>query len=157
MSSTDTTDTTSSGGGATRAAASSAGERCGQCGAPATHDQRYCVRCGFHRRNAPDPVSRYLSEASAARAAVAAAAAATGRRRVRRLSLRTVTMLVALALVVGILIGSATSTSTPARRTAPARTGGASATHGHSGKKLKRATGSNYVNQENNLPNTVTP
>ena len=73
-------------------------ERCGQCGAPAAHDQRYCVNCGFHRRNAPDPVARYLSEASAARGQVAAArvAAAARRRRLPRLGREVVALLVAL-------------------------------------------------------------
>lgn len=139
-----------------------ASERCGQCGAPATHEQRYCVRCGFHRRNAPDPVSRYLSEASAARTAVIAATAAMARGRARRLGVRTVSMLVALALVAGILIGSMTTGTTGSKtsRNSPstAKAGPkATRTHRHSGTKLRNATGSSYMNQEQNLPNSVTP
>ena len=38
---------------------------CDDCGAPVDAEQRYCVVCGAHRRNVNDPVTRYLSEASA--------------------------------------------------------------------------------------------
>jgi ribosomal protein L37E len=143
-----TTDTTTE----TEAAA----ERCGQCGAPAAHDQRYCVNCGFHRRNAPDPVARYLSEASAARAQVAAAvaAAAARRRRLPRLGPRVVALLVALALVVGILIGNATAGKSSSGAT-PASSH--KTTQKHKSTTVKNATGSAYQQQEENLPNTVTP
>jgi ribosomal protein L37E len=141
----------------------SAVERCGQCGAPAAHEQRYCVNCGFHRRNAPDPVARYLSEASAARARVAAATAlAAERGRAPRLGLRTVALLVALSLLVGVLIGGAfAGGSTPARQVSAA--GGRSSrpspsrTTAQGTTKLKKATGSSYLQQEQNLPNSVTP
>jgi hypothetical protein len=140
-------------------------ERCGQCGAPAAPEQRYCVNCGFHRRNAPDPVSRYLSEASAARARVAAATAlAAQRRRTSQIGLRLVAVLVAFALLVGILIGSALGGSpTPARSGSSARTGGSRTAVSHhpakskSTTKIKNATGSSYLQQEQNLPNSVTP
>jgi hypothetical protein len=145
MTTTDTTETTE------------VAERCGQCGAPAAHDQRYCVNCGFHRRNAPDPVARYLSEASAARGQVAAAraAAAARRRRVPRLGTRVVVLLVALALLVGVLIGNATAGSS----------GGSTAGHRstqtqtpkHKAQTVNNATGSSYLKQEQNLPNSVTP
>lgn len=139
-------------------------EHCGQCGAPAAPDQRYCVNCGFHRRNAPDPVSRYLSEASAARARVSAATAfAAQRRRGTRLGLRAVAMMVVLALIIGVLIGS-----TLGAGTTPARSGSGggatgtqtAATHTAAHRpstKLKNATGSSYLQQEQNLPNSVTP
>ena len=131
-------------------------ERCGQCGAPAARDQRYCVNCGFHRRNAIDPVARYLSEASAARSQVAAAQAAAAARRGRlpRLGARLVSLLVALALLVGILIGNATggNSSTPVAT----KTTTTPATSKH-GSTVKSATGSSYLQQEQNLPNSVTP
>jgi ribosomal protein L37E len=127
-------------------------ERCGQCGAQTAHDQRYCLNCGFHRRNARDPVARYLSEASAARSQVAAAHAAAAARRGRlpRLGARAVSLLVVIALLVGILIGNATGggSSAPARRTSTATTQSATVTN---------ATGSKYLQQEQNLPNTVSP
>lgn len=140
------------------------GEYCGQCGAPAAPEQRYCVNCGFHRRNAPDPVAGYLSEASAARARVAAAAALAAQRgRAPRLGLRLVALLVALALLAGILIGGAlgngaapggarSTAGTTRSQTSPAHGGGAKAR-----TKLKNATGSSYLQQEQSLPNSVTP
>jgi hypothetical protein len=134
-------------------------ERCGQCGAPAAHDQRYCVNCGFHRRNAPDPVARYLSEASAARGQVAAArvAAAARRRRAPRLGPRVVVLLVALALLAGVLIGNATAGSSRSAGSGAGR----QSTQTHKPKKktqtVKNATGSSYLKQEENLPNSVTP
>ncbi|HEX3801566.1 MAG TPA: hypothetical protein VHV75_01885 [Solirubrobacteraceae bacterium] len=148
-----TTDTTTG----TEAAA----ERCGQCGAPAAHEQRYCMNCGFHRRNAPDPVARYLSEASAARAQVAAAvaAAAARRRRLPRLGPRIVALLVALALVAGIVIGNATA-GKPTPSTTPAThktTQTTKTTQKTTTSKVKNATGSSYLQQEQNLPNSVTP
>ncbi len=128
-------------------------ERCGQCGAPAAREQRYCLNCGFHRRNAPDPVARYLSEASAARTAVAAATArAAQRRRNPRIGLRLALTLVVAALLIGLLIGNATA----GHSAAPV----AAKTH-HPAKKhstqVKNATGSSYLQQEQNLPNSVTP
>ncbi len=128
-------------------------ERCGQCGAPAAREQRYCLNCGFHRRNAPDPVSRYLSEASAARAAVVAATAlAAQRRRNPRIGMRLAVMLVLAALLIGVLIGNATA----GHSAAPAA---ATKTHQTAKKHsaAKNATGSSYLQQEQNLPNSVTP
>lgn len=145
---TDTTETTE------------ASERCGQCGTPAAYDQRYCLNCGFHRRNAPDPVARYLSEASAARAQVAAAraAAAARRRRLPRLGPRVVSLLVAVALLVGILIGSATGGRSGSQSP---RSGASAATRQsgppHKTTQLKSVTGKSYLQQERNLPATVTP
>jgi hypothetical protein len=134
-------------------------ERCGQCGAPAAPEQRYCLNCGFHRRNAVDPVARYLSEASVARAQVAAATAlAAQRRRAPRIGVRLAVLLVALALLVGVLIGSATAGhSAPGRSTTTgaARTS-TTGTAKHS-SKTKSATGSSYLQQEQNLPNSVSP
>jgi len=142
-----------------QASPSAATERCGQCGAPAAPEQRYCLNCGFHRRNAVDPVARYLSEASAARARVAAATAlAAQRRRTPRIGARVTVVLVALALLVGILIGNATAGGSAPRGSAGNR---ASQTRTTAAKKhvstAKNATGSSYLQQEQNLPNTVTP
>jgi hypothetical protein len=129
-------------------------ERCGQCGAKAAPDQRYCLNCGFHRRNARDPVARYLSEASAARSQVAAAQAAVAARRGRlpRLGARAVGLLVALALLIGVVIGNATAgnSSTPAAHKSKA-------TAQKHGTTVKNATGSSYLQQEKNLPNSVSP
>ncbi|MDE3134022.1 MAG: hypothetical protein KGL15_08155 [Acidobacteriota bacterium] len=150
--------------GDTPSTPAAATEYCGQCGAPAAAEKRYCVNCGFHRRNAPDPVARYLSEASAARARVAAAAAlAAQQRRAPRLGARLVALLLALALLAGILIGGALGTGSaprrsnstagaPRTRTAPTHGGGA-----RTGTKLRNATGSSYLQQEQSLPNSVTP
>lgn len=141
-----------------------ASERCGQCGAPAAHDQRYCLSCGFHRRNAPDPVSRYLSEASAARTRVAAATAlAAQRRRAPRLGPRPVAVLVALALLAGLVIGNAIGAGSPAtgttssRQTTPHTAAKHSTTVTKHSTNVKNRTGSSYVQQEQNLPNSVTP
>jgi hypothetical protein len=129
-------------------------ESCGQCGAPAAHDQRYCLNCGFHRRNAPDPVARYLSEASAARSqvAVARAAAAARRGRLPRLGARAVGVLVAVALLIGIAIGNAT-----AGNSSPPAAHKSKTTAKKQGTTVKSATGSSYLQQEKNLPNSVTP
>ncbi len=138
----------------TPSATQMAAERCGQCGVPAAHDQRYCVNCGFHRRNAPDPVSRYLSEASAARARVVAADALLARRRrVPRLGPRIVATLVALALIVGIVIGNLTGGSSTTQAQSPSQQTGQQ----HKRSPVKNETGSNYVQQEENLPSTVSP
>ena len=144
-------------------------ERCGQCGAPAAHEQRYCLNCGFHRRNAPDPVARYLSEASVALSRVAAASALAAQRRRRlRFGPKITATLVAAALLIGILIGNATggATVTPktgtttgtAQSTATAKsTTTAQSTTTAKKSPVKNATGSSYLQQENNLPNSVTP
>ena len=145
--------------GATAATGETAAERCGQCGAPAAHEQRYCLNCGFHRRNAPDPVARYLSEASVARSRVAAATAlAARRRRTPRFGPRITALLVAAALLIGIVIGSATGGGSATPKSAKAQqTTHAQTTHSKKSTQVKNATGSSYLQQENNLPNSVTP
>jgi hypothetical protein len=136
-----------------------AAERCGQCGAAAAPEQRYCLNCGFHRRNARDPVARYLSEASAARTRVAAAAAlAAQRRRTPRFGPRITATLVAVTLLVGILIGSAIGGGSVAPKATSSAGSAKSTTTAKKHKSpAKNATGSSYLNQENNLPNSVTP
>ncbi len=152
ISGTDTTDDA--------AAVALPAERCGQCGAPAAVEQRYCLNCGFHRRNAPDPVARYLSEASAARARVAEAAALAAQRRRRpRFGARITATLVAVALLIGLVIGNATGGNSVVAgrsdRLGAARTS-TTVTEKHS-SKAKSATGSSYLQQEQNLPSSVTP
>lgn len=135
--------------------AETAEERCGQCGAPAAHEQRYCLNCGFHRRNAPDPVARYLSEASVARARVAAATAlAAQRRRSPRIGLRLAAALVIAALLIGVLIGNLTGGGSSKAPVVVTKT------HHPAAKRtatVKNKTGSSYVQQEQNLPDSVTP
>jgi len=140
--------------------------RCRFCGATAAADQRYCLSCGTRREDVPDPVSRYLSEASAARSRVAAAVArsaeARSSRRLPKLSPLFATALVIVALLVGIEIGHSSSsghsssaggsvatTSTPATST---KSSGSSAVN-----KVTKSKGKSYVNQESNLPTSVSP
>ena len=47
------------------APASSEFQSCDECDTPVDRDQRYCVNCGAHRRNVPDPAARFLSRATA--------------------------------------------------------------------------------------------
>jgi hypothetical protein len=145
--------------GETTAGTATAVEHCGQCGAPAAREQRYCLNCGFHRRNAPDPVARYLSDASVARARVAAADALIAqRRRTVRFGPRITATLVALALIVGLLIGNATGgTTTATKKTTTTTAANSSTTAKTTTSVVKTATGKSYINQENNLPNSVTP
>ncbi len=143
--------------GDTTSTAETTVERCGQCGAPAAREQRYCLNCGFHRRNAPDPVARYLSEASVALSRVAAATALAAQRPRRlRFGPKITATLVAVALLVGILIGSATGGGTVTPKTGTT-TGKAKSTTTAKKSPVKNATGSSYLQQENNLPNSVTP
>lgn len=138
----------------------SAAEHCGQCGAPAAHDQRYCLNCGFHRRNASDPVARYLGEASVALARVAAAEALarTRRHRMPRLGLRTVAVLVALALLAGVAIGNLTAGGSGSA--------GGSGAGGAAGRQpttpthttaAQVKTGKSYIQQGQSLPDSVSP
>jgi hypothetical protein len=143
--------------GDTTSTAETTVERCGQCGAPAAREQRYCLNCGFHRRNAPDPVARYLSDASVALSRVAAATALAAQRRRRlRFGPKITATLVAVALLLGILIGNATGggTVTPKSSTT---TGSAKSTTTAKKSPVKNTTGSSYLQSENNLPNSVTP
>lgn len=138
-----------------------AGDHCGQCGAPVAADQRYCLNCGFHRRRAHDPVAQYLSEASAARTRVIAAEAlvASGRRP-RRLGARMATTLVVVALIIGLVIGNATAgkSGTPARASGTTSTQQSATTSTpKTSSPAKNATGSSYLQQEEDLPNSVTP
>jgi hypothetical protein len=157
MSTQATGDTT----GDSTGTAENVAERCGQCGAAAAPEQRYCLNCGFHRRNAPDPVARYLSDASVALSRVAAAdALAAQRRRTLKFGPKITATLVAVALLVGILIGNATGGSSVTPRTSTTAGSAKSATTTTATKHkspAKNATGSSYLQQENNLPNSVTP
>ena len=77
-------------------------------------DQRYCLNCGAHINEAPDPVAAYFSEASAARAA---RRRRCGPRRAGPASPTPASTercvcgtLVVVALLIGIAIGHSTST-----------------------------------------------
>jgi len=136
--------------------------RCDVCGATAAADQRYCLSCGTRRESVPDPVSRYLAEASAARARVAAAvqrqAQARSSRRVPKLSPMLVTVLVVVALLVGIEIGHSSSSGSA---TSPVATStvkrGSSHAGGSAVDKVQKAKGKSYVQQESSLPTSVNP
>lgn len=144
--------------GDTTSTAETTVERCGQCGAPAAREQRYCLNCGFHRRNAPDPVARYLSDASVALSRVAAATALAAQRRRRfKFGPRITAALVVVALLVGILIGNATGGGSVTPRTGTTAGSAKSSTTTKHKSPVKNATGSSYLQQENNLPNSVTP
>lgn len=152
------TQTTGDSSGGTTPTAEAHAERCGQCGAAAAREQRYCLNCGFHRRNAPDPVARYLSEASVARARVIAADALIAQhRRPMRFGPRITATLAALALLVGILIGSVTGGGSTTPRVSTTVGSKATTTAKTQTSAVKTETGSGYVNQENNLPDSVTP
>jgi hypothetical protein len=144
--------------GDTTSTAETTVERCGQCGAPAAREQRYCLNCGFHRRNAPDPVARYLSDASVALSRVAAATAlASQRRRTLKFGPKITAALVALALLVGILIGNATGGGSVAAKRSTTVAAKSTTTATKHKSPVKNATGSSYLQQENNLPSSVTP
>ncbi len=88
-------------------------QRCDQCGAPADHDQRYCVVCGTHLRHADDPAARYFSEATARSRAkrTVGARAPSGRVRRRSVGLGTalVLALIPVAAAVGVMAGRASN------------------------------------------------
>ncbi len=139
--------------------------RCLACGAAASADQRYCLSCGTRREDVPDPVSRYLSEASAARSRVAAAAARSvqvrSSRRLPRLSPLPATALVIVALLVGIEIGHSSSGNGSSAARAPATTSTLATSAKPSGNsavdKVAKSKGKGYVQQESSLPTSVTP
>jgi len=82
-------------------------QHCDECSAPVDHNQRYCVNCGTHRRNVPDPAARYLSQASAHSRAVRGRAgqAASVRQRGAGLATALVLALIPVAAVVGVEVG----------------------------------------------------
>ncbi|MDE3130360.1 MAG: hypothetical protein KGL16_04350, partial [Acidobacteriota bacterium] len=80
--------------------------------------------------------------------------------RAPRLRLRLVAVLVGLALLAGIVIGNALAGGTPAGTTAPARSRPTTTrTQAQAGRstKVRNATGASYLQQEQSLPNSVTP
>lgn len=128
--------------------------RCAACGAGVERAQRYCVECGAHRANAPDPVARYLAQTSSASRAAARRSSTRGRSAVGLGSLLLVA-LVPLALALGILIGhssTATSTTPTTHTTAITHTSGAGAKPTH---QVRHSTGQGYVKSQQNLPNSV--
>jgi hypothetical protein len=90
-------------------------DRCEQCHAPVDRDQRYCVNCGAHQRQVPDPAAKYMSRVSAhtgSRGALLNSSAGAGVAGARRRSFGGIGLLGALALAlipvaaaVGIAIG----------------------------------------------------
>ena len=100
------------------ATAPAAEDRCGACGAPLAHDQRYCVECGERRGRSRFPVAQPATEVRARRAR-------TVRPR-RPATVSSGTTLVAgvgvllLAIGLGVLIGRiGNNKSAPTRAAAP--------------------------------------
>ena len=100
------------------ATAPAAEDRCGACGAPLAHDQRYCVECGERRGQSRFPVAQPATEVRARRAR-------TVRPR-RPATVSSGTTLVAgvgvllLAIGLGVLIGRiGNDKSAPTRAAAP--------------------------------------
>jgi len=142
--------------------------RCDQCHAPVDSHQRYCVICGAHRRDVPDPAARYLNQASArARAAVRVAQArANGRsakRRVVGFGTAALIALIPAAGIAGYAIGDSGSGSpAPAAATHAHSSGGrngagstAKRGAGAGGTGASHSTGSSYVQSQKNSPNSV--
>lgn len=134
---------------------------CDDCGSPVESAQRYCVVCGAHRRDVRDPAARYLSHASARARATARAGARQSARGVRRrtvgLGTALLIALIPVAGVAGYAIGDS-GTGAPAAATGAHHSTGTSGTTGNGSKaksKLSNATGSKYVTQQNNSPNSV--
>lgn len=93
-------------------------DRCGACGTPLAHDQRYCVECGERRGQSRFPVAQPVTEVRSTRTR-------TVRSR-RSTTVSSGTTLVAgvgvllLAIGLGVLIGRlGNKTSPPARAAAP--------------------------------------
>jgi hypothetical protein len=79
-------------------------DQCGQCGAPVEAKQRYCVVCGFHRRQVRDPVSRYMMRATSH--ARSGSPRRPGRsRRASSLGAAVLIASVPLAVGLGVLVG----------------------------------------------------
>ncbi len=90
-------------------------QHCDECGAPVDAAQRYCVNCGAHRRNVPDPSARYLSQSSARNRAASGARtrATTQRRQGGNLALALVIALIPVAAVLGVEIGRSSNNGDP--------------------------------------------
>jgi hypothetical protein len=95
------------------AAVPAAEDRCGACGAPLTHDQRYCVECGERRGQSRFPAAQPATEIRTTRTRTA--------RPRRSTTVSSGTTLVAgvgvllLAIGLGVLIGRLGQKSAPAR------------------------------------------
>lgn len=84
-------------------------EQCGQCGAPAEANQRYCVVCGFHRRHVRDPASRYMMRATAQGRSGSGAGRAVRPRRSSSLAAALLIAVVPAAVGIGVLVGRSSS------------------------------------------------
>jgi hypothetical protein len=83
-------------------------EECGQCGAPVDPKQRYCVVCGFHRRQVTDPVSRYMMRATA-QGRSGSIQRSQRPRRTSSLGAAVLIAIVPLAVGLGVLVGNSSS------------------------------------------------
>jgi hypothetical protein len=93
-------------------------DRCGACGAPLAHDQRYCVECGERRGASRFPVGQPAAEASPRRAR--APRAPRGQRISSGTTLVAGVGVLLLAIGLGVLIGRLGHNNTPAQKQAPA-------------------------------------
>jgi hypothetical protein len=123
-------------------------DRCGVCGTPLAHDQRYCVECGERRGQSRFPVAPPAPPAQSRRAR------AKGAPRTPRASAGTTLVagvgVLLLAIGLGVLIGRIGNNDTPKAAAAPPAQvvtveggGGAASTGGATKKAKASATGSN--------------
>jgi hypothetical protein len=94
-------------------------DRCGACGAPLAHDQRYCVECGERRGASKFPAGQPAAEASTRRAR--AAKAPRGQRVSSGTTLVAGVGVLLLAIGLGVLIGRLGHNNAPAQKQAPAQ------------------------------------
>jgi hypothetical protein len=145
------------------APATASEDRCGACGAPLAHDQRYCVECGERRGASRFPVAEPAAQAPSRR--TRPARAPRGHRVSSGTTLVAGVGVLLLAIGLGVLIGrlghdnssnqkaaaappqvitvqggGGTGTSTPTTTTPTHTTAASSATKGLSGKLKKAAT-----------------
>jgi hypothetical protein len=92
-------------------------DRCGACGAPLAHDQRYCVECGERRGASRLPTAQPAPEASPRRAR--AARAPRGQRISSGTTLVAGVGVLLLAIGLGVLIGRLGHDNAPAQKQAP--------------------------------------
>ncbi len=93
-------------------------DRCGACGAPLAHDQRYCVECGERRGASRFPAGQPAAEASPRR--TRAARAPRGQRISSGTTLVAGVGVLLLAIGLGVLIGRLGHNNAPAQKQAPA-------------------------------------
>lgn len=94
-------------------------DRCGVCGAPLAHDQRYCTECGERRGASQFPAGQPAAEAPPRRAR--AARAPRGQRVSSGTTLVAGVGVLLLAIGLGVLIGRLGHNNAPAQKQAPAQ------------------------------------